>query len=464
MPTPQQAVNPLDHGVVGDGSDDTDAWLDIITLCRNNANVGILVPEMYSGISAQLDFSGISLLGVGGGAATFAATESFDGDSMLILNGATSGGAGNQTYSNFRLVGNRESGNPDTVAGVILKGDVLGNSFINVRIEAISGDGFVLSGNTSPATAWPAVNTFISCYVKDCDGDAWVLRTGRNNKFISCVGEYIGGRCWNLSNADGGLARIHLDACWAESAGTDQTAVYINGDDIRLSHMEINGYGTNPANTGHGVHITGSSLRCMVEGGDISANRSGTSSVPNSVRIRIDAGSRHVLRNLPSSVGASDLSITQLDTTIQNSYSVPVSTKSQLHTSNAHGTIGAATTRYIQAQTGFAVPAAGAGEVDKDVSVLVTGRASIVGLFVKASINPGSGGGGQTYTVTVMKNGAPTSLTVTVDYLNYAAGVSDQSNEVNLVDGDRYSFKVVTSGSAATIPQGGLHISVGQRQ
>jgi len=86
---------------------------------------------------------------------------------------------------------------------------------------------------------------------------------------------------------------------------------------------------------------------------------------------------------------------------------------------------------------------------------------SVCEMFAKSFTNPA--GGSQTYSVTLMKNGVATPITVLISPSNYVTGVSEDTQEVYLNQGDTYSIRVVSSNAAAQLSRGALHVTIGIR-
>lgn len=456
-------LNPLDYGVTGDGvTDDTAAWQALILRARNQANqVGIALPlNHFYKISAPLSVGGVSIIGLGGSslATQFFAASNFVGNFLMIVDGDTVGGAGRELYANFWLNGSKSAG--VVCGGLQIRKSCVYNIFSNIAVTSCKLNGIQFSGTTGFR---PTCNVFDVLTSRDNDGDGWEIRAGWFNSFRCCGSEQNYKINWDVNSLDEIVASLAMERCWSEFGGFTSTLGYNPAgqdayyfslcDAAKIVQCNATGYGSNPVGTGHAYNLQ-SCNRCEIDAGDASYNYSGASGA-SSKKYNIVSGARNRVKWTGGSVAAADLNIAAGDTIIENAWVNAIGNDIQTHTSNAWVAIPANTTIYLQPQTGFY------GAVEANASVIVCGRMFVERIAAKCRTTPTAG---QTYTITLMKNGVATGLVVTLTNANFAAGALSSSAEVYFVDGDTYSFRVVSSITAANILAGDLVLSLGYRQ
>jgi len=445
-------LNPKDYGAVFNGTtDDTTAWQACITAARSQNQTSIYFPRGTSLIKQTLDVSGLGIVGDSSIASKLIAGTPFIGTSMLLLSDGTSGGAGRATYSNFWLYGNRPAPGP-TVDGLKIDGNCIGNHFRDLFFSELKGRGVLLDGGLGRV---PELTIFDNVYVNGCDGNGWEIRAGLNLVFRACVSEVTLGRAWNITSASQPVSRCIFDACWNEVSGSSAgpvTAFYMEAADaVTVTRHLTNGYGSSPPSTGHGMHLK-DCKRCVIDSPDISAPQAST---PTSLKIKIEGGTRNRLQGLPGNIIGGDIDVSTAGDTIIESNNIAIHSKDPIHCSNAHAAIATGATRYIQPGTGYDAAS------DAEVAMPAPGHMSVCEMFAKSFTNPA--GGSQTYSVTLMKNGVATPITVLISPSNYVTGVSEDTQEVYLNQGDTYSIRVVSSNAAAQLSRGALHVTIGIR-
>jgi hypothetical protein len=393
-------LDPRDFGAVFDGvKDDTPAWLACIAKARNGVSqTSISFPAGASVIKQTLDVSGIGIIGEGSIASKLVAGSGFVGGSMLLLSDATEGGAGRATYSNFWLYGNHAIVR-SPVAGIKIDGSCIANHFRDLFISEMTGQFVLLDGSLGRV---PELTIFDNVYGNHSDTHGWEIRAGINLTFRVCVSEVTAGRAWNINSASRPVNTCLLDGCWSEQTGSNrhpQTAVYLEGcDHVTLVRHITNGYGSNPATTGDGIHLN-NCVACIVDAPSVSG---GHGSTPGSVKIRITNGRRNLLRNLGAEISAADLAIMSATDTIITANNAEIASNDLIFITNATAAIPAGATTYISPGTGFVSPS------ESLAAQFVYGAMSIAGLYVGAGSSPGS----DSFVYTVYKNGVATPLTL----------------------------------------------------
>ena len=444
----RDTLSVKDCGARGNSAtDDTAALRACASIARASNQRELTCPRGTYIISAPINVSGISFIGEGAVGCTIQAASNFAGDALLLLDGSTEGGATNSRYSNFRLHGSRRVVG-SAIAGMQLKGNVLYNSFDTIRINEMKGVGVLIRGDGIRASR-PSLNTFINVNVSSGDSHGWEIRAGLNNTFIGIGAEAVAGRGINVTSADETVGRLTFIAPWIEGAGIGQTGFYLNAYGNQVINALVDGYGASPATTGHGFEILGGLN--VIEAPDVSGR---AASAPGSRKIKISGGARHELRTLNASFTKSDVEDAQGDTLITNAWNIELASKEHVFLSNASAAIAGGTIRYIQLGTGFV------SATYADVRQRITAPISLSGFRLESTQLPGGTG---SYVVQAMVDGAAVGPKLVLNNANKGT-TNDLTNELNIPAGSFLSWRVISTPGAATIQQGGLHLSYGIRK
>lgn len=444
-------INVRDYGAVGDGlTNDTQAFTDAIAAAVSNGQSTLYIPSGTYIVNQQLNVSQCSVLGDGVYASIIKAGNAFVGTNLMYVGSL----AQHQVYQNFQLNGNRST---VSVKGLLVEGNVLHCRFSTIKISECADVALYIKNGDSGTTR-PSVNTFIDLRIIDNDDKGLYYTSGRQNTFINCNFEQLGKQgivCdGTVAPIDAPQSSTFLEP-WIEQTGLNHTtsggvdAVTLNAaDGILMIHPTIVAYGSNPATTGHGIHLL-DALFCTVDAPSIGLNRSGAAT-STSATIRIQGGLRHRLIQLPSNINSSTISISGVssDFTIKSAYSESLNSGTQIFVANASA-IAQNLTRWVQQSTGLIF------SIYTDARIPVASRFTLSGMFTETTGLPGSG---QSYTITVQKNGVDTALSAILTDANNAT--ASAVAEVSFDAGDFISFKVSTSSGATTIAAGGLHIGV----
>lgn len=126
--------------------------------------------------------------------------------------------------------------------------------------------------------------------------------------------------------------------------------------------------------------------------------------------------------------------------------------------SGSAGTVSSGNTGYYNPFTVNAVPSnadmSDSSQLIYNEATLISSACTIKNLRVKTRAN----GTGESVTITLMKNGSPTTLTVTVS--NDDETGADTTHEISVSAGDMISLKVVLSAGASRNPLWSLEIDV----
>jgi hypothetical protein len=445
-------INVLDYGAVGNGVvNDTAAVKAARDAAVGNGQSILYFPSGTYLVDEQIDFSQCGVLGDGVYASKIKAASSFTDESIVLIGSLSQ----QHVYENFQIDGNRSSV-AATVAGMIVEGNVLHDRFSSIRISECSGDALIIR-NGDVGTTRPSVNTFIDLRLIDNDGRGLYCTSGRQLTFITCNFEQLGEEgivCdGTVAPSDAPQSSTFLEA-WVEQVGKNHlTSGGVDGiklnaaDGIMFVHPTVIAYGSNPATTGHGIHLL-DALFCTVDAPAIGFNRSG-SATATSAPIRIQGGLRHRLIQLPSNINNGNLSVSSGDFTIKSAYSESLNSGTQIFVANAASITGG-TTNWVQPSTGLVLASNNAAKLP------VASRFTLSRIWAEATTLPGPVG--LLYSITIQKNGVDTGLVVNLSDANNAS--ASTSAEVSFSAGDFLSFKVATSGGATTIVAGGLHIGV----
>ncbi len=165
-----------------------------------------------------------------------------------------------------------------------------------------------------------------------------------------------------------------------------------------------------------------------------------------------DAEYGNIFERLGNSWSAGDIALYPSSTaTFANSSSQVYSTNYQIFVSNAVA-IPQNTTVYMAPPLGLSGATVAAGQM------LISGYMRVGNLRAESTTLPGAG---QTYTISILKNGSATGSTLELNTANSAIN-ADTTHEAFFNPGDYLSFKVVSSATAVQIPIGELHITLGQ--
>lgn len=442
-------LNPKDFGAVFDGiKDDAPAWIACINKARSSNQTSIYFPAGASVVKQTLNVSGIGIIGDGSISSKLIAGSGFVGSSMLLLSDAIEGGAGRATYSNFWLYGNHASVR-SPVAGIKIDGNCIANHFRDLFISEITGQFVLIDGALGRI---PQLTIFDNVYGNHSDTHGWEIRAGINLTFRVCVSEVTGGRGWNINSASRPVNTCLLDGCWNEQTGSNshpQTAVYLEGcDHVALVRHITNGYGSNPATTGDGIHLN-NCVACVLDAPSVSG---GHGSTATSAKIRITNGRRNVLHNLGAEIAAGDLVITGATDTIVTANNAEIASNDLIFVTNATAPIPAGSTAYISPGSGFVASS------EPLAAQFVYGALSIAGLYVAAGSNPGSDG----VVYTVFKNGVATALTLRVSDA-WATGAHINA-DVPFKIGDRLSVAVHAGASSGGLAAGAAKATLAIRR
>ena len=436
------ALYPHWWGALGNGSaDDYTAITACITAARNTSQRTVkLTAGTFLIGTLPLDISGVNVHGAGCIATKIKRSNSASGAYTVKLDGSTSGGAARCSYRDFQIHGNR-SGNSNANYALCLIGNVLDNEFANIQILESKTGGFrtVLDSATRPSLIHAT-----NLQIRDGDGVGIEIAAGLNMGFYNLDIEEMGGSAINISGADEAPGRLKFENFWIEKTGDgaiDAVTVAGNADRVQFAYGNVQDYGNSAGTAGHGINIS-AGRRVRLTGLDISP-RAGSSGASHR-KIVIGSSSGAIAIEDHSFVVA-DIE----DNSTRSTYSNDSLGLQQIVTTN-DTSIAAGATRYLAPFTG------GTSATQTDVRVFAAGRMRLRELRVESVPLPGVG---QTYTITLYKNGSATALTVQLT--NSVASTADTTNEVALEPGDNYSFQVVSSGGATALAAHNVHITCG---
>jgi hypothetical protein len=436
-----QVVNAKEFGATGDGvTDDYAALNAAFTRARSSNQVAVYVPRGTYLLSRTLNISNVSLIGAGGIATHFKRKTPFAGGSILRIDDTT-GGSGSVMgrYERFRVDGNRSAGGP-AVAGLWLEGVVLHNTFDTIQLHEMNGSCLVLNDTTSGR---PSQNTFINIRNINSDSHGVDVRGGRNNDFIECLGEILGGDAFHI---DGGrdLARyIGIIRPWVENVQGNAFLVgEVQGCEIR--HPNVIGYGS-AGSAKYGLLVDGrSNIGTKLVGGGFSKNERAHA---NSRHVRYAAGFNLTLEQVALEPG--ELQIVSLGGfVLSNGFNIATTSMENIHFSNGRGTVGVGSQAYFAPMTG------GQSATEATIRTPVVGRLWLGQIRFMCP----AAGGEETRTATVYKNGAATTLTATT--APGGGSATSRSPGVTLEDGDTWSVLFTGTRGAAACPQDSVHVVV----
>ena len=433
--------NPLWWGAVADYT--TDSWTGFnaaVVSARSNGQTNVVIPNGYYKLGHQLNVSGVSIIGSGEVGTVLSPLAGFTDASLLLLDGTTAGGASDSKYEGFRL-----EGNSINTAAIKSSGVAVYNTFENIRINDFNGTDSVLFTSLGLGDR-PAVNTLINVHVNGGTGNGFTLASGLSYDFINCAAENIGGIAFNVTSSVASVSESVFISPYIENPGT-HGIVLNNTSDIKVITPTIIGYDHATSGTiGQGVLMTGCYF-CEIDGGSIESPPRGGSYVYS-----VSGGARNVIRNAPSTASPTKVNISTASVLVSNPYNQLIASLIPISTYNA-STINANTTTYIMPFTGLV-------GAESSCKMVAPGQMNVVTLSALSTIDPT---GVQYYSITLMKNGSPTGLTLSLSTSNYAAAIS-KSAEIYYNNTDTFSIQVSTSSSAATLTAGALRVSLGLMQ
>jgi hypothetical protein len=445
-------INVLDYGAKGDGvTDDTAAMQAAIAAATANGQSTLYIPTGTYIVKQQLNVSQCSVLGEGVYASIIKAGSGYTGNNLMYVGSL----AQNLVYENFQLNGNTGTA---SVKGILIEGNVLHCRFSTIKISNCSDIALYIKNGDSGTTR-PSVNTFIDLRIITNDYIGLYYTSGRQNTFINCDFEELGEQgivCDGSGNPTDAPQLSTFEECWVERVGLNHTtsggvnAVTLNtADSIMFRNCFIDGYGSNPASTGHGIELL-DSLFCTIQSPSIGFNRSGVATSA-SAPIRIQGGLRHRLIQLPSNINSNNISVyaPSNDYVIKSAYSPSANSGNQIFVANASSIAGGSGV-VVQPSTGLVFASNNAARMP------VASRFTLSRIWAEATTLPGPVG--LLYTITVRKNGVNTGLAVSLSDANGAS--ASTVYEVSFEPGDFFGVLVDTSSGAVTIPAGGLHIAL----
>ena len=445
-------VNVEDFGVVGDGvTDDTAGLKAAIVAARDSGQRKLMLGNSTYITSEQLDVSQIDLCGQGVFASIIKAASGFTDASILYVGSLSQ----DHIYENFQIDGNRTNNAASSSVGLLIEGNVLHDRFSTIKISECRGACIWIKADGAGATR-PSVNTFMDIRLIDNDNIGLYATAGRGNAFYQCNFEQLGleGIKTAAPDVTDPPQLFSFHECWIEQVGQSAASdgVKVEGAfNFAFYRCVITAYGQNPATTGHGFNILDSYF-VTLDGNAVGRNRSGTSTA-SSAKFRFQGGARHKLIDGESTTGLTDISDFLSGYAVISPF-VPITSNVQHIFFGNNASIASNLNRYVQAGTGVL------SATQTDVRMKCVGRMRIIGLQAETSVLPS---GSETYTVTLLKNGSTTGLSVVLNDAN-SATASDYDTEIQYEDGDNFSVQVSTSASATAIPAGGLHVSIGAMQ
>jgi len=430
----------------------TDAYTAINTVITKAKNSSQATVTGYGTFltSAQLDFSQVDVVGRSVYALVFKAHPTFSGESVAILGSLSQ----HHYYGRFQIDGNQDN-TAGTIDGLILEGNVLHNTLQNIEITECSGDQLVLR-NGAGGTTRPTENIFHAIRLIDGGGRGLYYTSGRQNTFVGLNAEQLGEEGiyidGTVAPTDQPQNTTFLES-WVEETG--QNHLVSGGVDavrcqagfaIGFKNLNIVNYGSAASDTGHGIHIL-DSYYVTIETPGAGLNRGGVYAAA-SAPIRLQGGARHRLIGLPSSIPTAYISVSSSDYSVESAWSETTNDGTNIFIAN-QASIAGNTSTWIQPSTGLQL------SLYSDARLPVSGRCTIVKMSAETTTLPG---GTETIDITLEKNSVTTAIATQLTNAN--GGTDTDSAEVTFDPGDFLSIKVDTSASAATIPAGGLHVSL----
>lgn len=438
-------MNAKWFGAVGDGvTDDYVAFQAAFTTAVASSQRMVYGPTGTYMLSQTVNCSNVGFQGDGAIATTLKASQPFTGTTLLLVDDTTGGGGGvSSHYRDFRIYGNRAALSTPVI-GLTLTGNALYLNFTNIRLTECKGSAILIDGKAGPTR--PTLNTWSNISINSCDSHGLQMKAGRHMDFFGLAVENVGGHAIWISSATEACSKIGIHRPYLEHITGDGIRIE-DADEVHVYSPLVNGYGsTGVASYGWIVSGTGGSARCKLLGGQFATNASPHA---NSRHIRIDSGYSYGLEEMvyPSSqiqiVG-------QRGVVINRSYDATAFSAAPVHFTNGRAALAAGQTRFLAANTG------GQDATQSNVRGFATGYMTLIGLRAEVTVLPGVG---EQYTETLFVNGIATALTTGLTNGNGGVGVS--AAEILLAPGDTYSLQHISTGAAASIPQDGLHVTVG---
>ncbi len=423
-------INVLDYGAKGDGTtNDTAAIQAAITAATGNGQSTLYFPAGTYLVSTTLNVSQCSVLGEGVYSSIIKAASTLTGSLMYVGSLAQ-----NLVYENFQLDGNTGTAN---VKGLLIEGNVLHCRFSTIKISNCADVAMYIKGGDSGTTR-PSVNTFVDLRIIDNDDRGLYITEGRNNTFLNCNFEQLGGIGVHVDgNLTDNPSEFLFQGCWIEVAVGG--GFYIaNAFTFTLLQNTV-------------VSITSGNPFTLYDSYSCTLEQNATNALtgPTYYSYRLQGGLRHRLVQLQNNITSSCISNTSSDYAVLSPWTPSMAYCVPMFTSNTTS-IAANLTRYIGVQTSIV------DATETNVRMYAPATFTVGVLRAESTTLPGPVG--LLYSITLRKNGADTGLVVNLSDAN--SGSATATDEITYSLNDTIDFKVVTSSGAVTIPAGGLHISL----
>lgn len=438
----QFGINIKWFGAKGDNvTDDYTAITKTFLTAVGSSQAQVIAPIGYYRTSRQIIASAVGLRGASKVGTNFSALQPFTGDSVMLVDDSVNSIGGDARYENFRIYGNRAQVNT-SVAGLKLYGNVLYNTFTDIRIEEVHGPGIWFEGKAGPVR--PTLNTFVNVHVNGGDVDALLMNAGRHSTFTDCSFENVTGKAINIQGTTEACSKLTFINPYCEHIVGD--GIYLGAVDFTtLIGVLVNGYGAT-GTPSYGIR-NGGAVANLNEllGGQFAKN-----AAPNAAShdVYVDGGVRFSGHRLATT---DVVTVGNRGANFSN-YQIAAASTNPLFFSNGRGTVAANTTLYLGAN--------GAQNASRPaMDIPISGYLCLSQLRASSTVLPS---GVETYTILVLVNGASTGITCQLSNVNSGRDV-DLTNEYLCVPGDLLAVRVVSSAGATIIPQDGLVISIGGR-
>jgi hypothetical protein len=440
-------IYPQWYGATGIAAhDDTDAIKAAVATCKaSNTNSRLVVPNGNYGVSAQIDRTGVSIQGSGSTiyGTTFNVLTGFTGTSVFLWD-SSAGANGGFFDRSYRISGNAVG----TVTGVEFYKETWTGLLEDIQVERMGGDHFYFHGT---ALAYPGLITMINCRAEGGavgPGNGITITEGQNITIINPITEGLGKSGINIDSILMTVSGVQIINPWVEAVATASGAgIYGKGSSITISGGKINNYGTLGGSTCHGVWFNSASLS-KVDGTSIGS----PNEITASFKVSVNNGRWNEVNRMDSSFIRTGLYTNTTTACHFNAGDVITQSKGQFLISNA--------TQIAQNYTVYITPPLGISSATYSGSrMAVTGFLSMAELRAEFLTDPGAGAAAA-YTVTVYKNGSPTTLTVSMVHSG-SSTPSDVAHIIEFLPGDYFSIKVNASANAAALPIDNLKITIG---
>jgi len=319
---------------------------------------------------------------------------------------------------------------------LLIEGNVLHCRFSTIKISNCTDIALYIKGGDSGTTR-PSVNTFIDLRIIDNASHGLYVTEGRANTFINCNFEQLGGIGVRvLGNVVDNPSEFLFQECWLET--NVGGGFYLeNAFAFMLLQNTV-------------VSITNGNPFLILDSYFCTLQQNSTNALtgPTYYSYKFQGGTRHRLVQPQNNITAATINNYLSDYAVLSPYTASMAYTVPIFGANGDA-IAANLTRYMSPQGSLVTV------IYTDSRLFVPGTFTIGRMTAETRGLPGVG---ESYIITLWKNGALTSTTLTLNNANNST--ASISNEVTFEQSDSINIQIQTSAAAAAIPIESLRVSL----